>query len=160
MRLLAHSGLCGIEQGTGKMPYAWSTTLAPKLFHGYYSRKGGCTSSTTEGTPGLANSTIRLEGILVAHPGQEPKDELEDELTPRVSENNCPLLDPRRVIIPSLPTLEKAVSAGIYFANLYFPFASSTTFSGAMTANYGKVYASYRFVRAPGRGISCSLAPK
>ncbi|KAI0256317.1 hypothetical protein BJV78DRAFT_455348 [Lactifluus subvellereus] len=74
--------------------------------------------STTEGTPGRpGNSTIRWGGGLVAHPEQV----LEDEPTPQLSENNCPLPEARRVITPSLATLEKAVSARIYFENLYFP---------------------------------------
>ena len=74
--------------------------------------------STTEGTPGRpGNSTIRWGGGLVAHAEQEP----EDEPTPLLSENSPPLPEPKRVITPSLATLEKAVSARIYFENLYFP---------------------------------------
>jgi protein-serine/threonine kinase len=74
--------------------------------------------STTEGTPGRpGNSTIRWGGGLVAHPEREP----EDEPTPLLSENSPPLPEPKRVITPSLATLEKAVSARIYFENLYFP---------------------------------------
>src|ERR1700677_4080818 len=74
--------------------------------------------STTEGIPGRpGNSTIRWGGGLVAHPEQEP----EDKPTPLLSENIPPLPEPRRVITPSLATLEKAVSARIYFENLYFP---------------------------------------
>jgi protein-serine/threonine kinase len=74
--------------------------------------------STTEGTPGRpGNSTIRWGGGLVAHPEQEH----EDEPTPLLSENISPLPEPKRVITPSLATLEKAVSARIYFENLYFP---------------------------------------
>ena len=74
--------------------------------------------STTEGTPGRpGNSTIRWGGGLVAHPEQEP----EDEPTPLLSENSPPSPEPKRVITPSLATLEKAVSARIYFENLYFP---------------------------------------
>jgi protein-serine/threonine kinase len=74
--------------------------------------------SNTEGAPGRpGNSTIRWAGGLVAHPEQE----LEDETTPQLSANNQPLPEPRRVITPSLATLEKAVSARIFFENLYFP---------------------------------------
>ena len=74
--------------------------------------------STTEGIPGRpGNSTIRWGGGLVAHPEQEH----EDEPTPLLSENISPLPEPKRVITPSLATLEKAVSARIYFENLYFP---------------------------------------
>ena len=74
--------------------------------------------STTEGFPGRpGNSTIRWGGGLVAHPEQE----LEDKPTPLLSENFPSLPEPKRVITPSLATLEKAVSARIYFENLYFP---------------------------------------
>ncbi|KAH9083902.1 kinase-like protein [Lactarius deliciosus] len=74
--------------------------------------------STTEGTAGRpGNSTIRWGGGLMAHPEQEP----EDEPTPLLSDNNPPLPEPKRVITPSLATLEKAVSARIYFENHYFP---------------------------------------
>lgn len=79
--------------------------------------------STTEGTPGRpGNSTIRWGGGLVVHPEQEP----EDEPTPLLSENNPPLPEPKRVITPSLATLEKAVSARIYFENHYFPLLRHT----------------------------------
>ena len=74
--------------------------------------------STAEGTAGRpGNSTIRWGGGLVAHPEQV----LEDEPTPQLSKNYRPLPEVRRVITPSLATLEKAVSARIYFENLYFP---------------------------------------
>jgi protein-serine/threonine kinase len=74
--------------------------------------------STTDGIPGRpGNSTIRWGGGLVAHPEQE----FEDEPAPKLFENNRPLPEPKRVITPSLATLERAVSARIYFENLYFP---------------------------------------
>jgi protein-serine/threonine kinase len=74
--------------------------------------------STTDGLPGRpGNSTIRWGGGLVAHPEQE----LEDEPAPKLFENNRLLPEPKRVVTPSLATLERAVSARIYFENLYFP---------------------------------------
>jgi protein-serine/threonine kinase len=36
-------------------------------------------------------------------------------------ENKAPLPEPKRVITLSLATLERAVSARMYFENLYFP---------------------------------------
>jgi protein-serine/threonine kinase len=73
--------------------------------------------STTDGLPGRpGNSTIRWGGGLVAHPEQE----LEDEPALQLSENDSSL-PPKRVVTPSLATLERAVSARIYFENLYFP---------------------------------------
>ncbi|KAH9978983.1 kinase-like domain-containing protein [Lactifluus volemus] len=63
------------------------------------------------------NSSIRWAGGLVPHTEQE----LEDESTPQLSASNQPLPEPGRVITPSLATLEKAVSARIFFENLYFP---------------------------------------
>jgi hypothetical protein len=74
--------------------------------------------STTEGLPGRpGNSTIRWGGGLVAHPEQE----LEDLSDSQPYENISPLPEPKRVVTPSLATLERAVSARIYFENLYFP---------------------------------------
>ncbi|KAI9511137.1 hypothetical protein F5148DRAFT_975586 [Russula earlei] len=74
--------------------------------------------STTESTPGRpGNSSIRWGGALVAHPEQE----LEDESALPVSENKLPSPEPKRVITPSLATLERAVSTRIFFENLYFP---------------------------------------
>ena len=74
--------------------------------------------TTTDGLPGRpGNSTIRWGGGLVAHPEQE----LEDEPALKLSENDLPLPGPKRVVTPSLATLERAVSARIYFENLYFP---------------------------------------
>ncbi|KAJ7163584.1 kinase-like protein [Mycena crocata] len=63
------------------------------------------------GRPG--NSTIRWGGGLQAHP--EDEEQLLDSAEP------MELPPPRKPITPSLATLEKAVSARIYFENLYFP---------------------------------------
>jgi protein-serine/threonine kinase len=74
--------------------------------------------STTDGTPGRpGNSTIRWGGGLVSHPEQV----LEEEPAQQPSENKQPFSEPKKVITPSLATLERAVSARIYFENLYFP---------------------------------------
>ena len=73
--------------------------------------------STTEGMPGrLGNSSILWGGSLAIHPEQE----LEDERAQKLSENRPPPVL-KRVVTPSLATLERAVSARIYFENLYFP---------------------------------------
>jgi hypothetical protein len=67
---------------------------------------------TTDRIPGCpGNSTIRWCGGLVTYPEQE----LEDEPAPKLFENNRPLPEPKRVVIPSLATLERAVSARVYF---------------------------------------------
>jgi protein-serine/threonine kinase len=72
--------------------------------------------STTDGMPGRpGNSSIVWGGSLAAHP------ELEDEPAQKLSENNYPLPVAKRVVTPSLATLERAVSARIFFENLYFP---------------------------------------
>ena len=74
--------------------------------------------SPTDGMPGRpGNSSIVWGGGLPAHPEQE----LEDEPAQILSENDCPLPVPKRVVTPSLATLERAVSARIFFENLYFP---------------------------------------
>ena len=74
--------------------------------------------STTDGMPGRpGNSSIVWGGGLAAHREQE----LEDEPAQKLSENNRPLPVPKRVVTPSLATLERAVSARIFFENLYFP---------------------------------------
>ena len=74
--------------------------------------------STTEGIPGRpGNSTIKWGGGLVSHPEQE----LEEESALLLSENALPPPEPKKVVTPSLATLERAVSARIYFENLYFP---------------------------------------
>lgn len=67
------------------------------------------------GRPG--NSTIRWGGGLTSHP------EIQEIDLDRPAEfNDHPELSVSpRTIIPSLATLDKAVSARIYFENLYFP---------------------------------------
>jgi protein-serine/threonine kinase len=71
--------------------------------------------STTDGMPGRPrNSSIVWGGGLAAHPEQEPEYEPAQKL-------NRPLPVPKRVVTPSLATLERAVSARIFFENLYFP---------------------------------------
>jgi hypothetical protein len=75
------------------------------------------------GLPGLpGNSTIRWGGGLTSHP------EVQEIDLDWVSEiNNHPELSSSpRSIIPSLATLDKAVSARIYFENLYFPLLRHT----------------------------------
>ena len=74
--------------------------------------------STADGLPGRpGNSSILWGGSLAAHPEQG----LGDEPVQKFSENNRPLPVPKRVVTPSLATLERAVSARIFFENLYFP---------------------------------------
>jgi protein-serine/threonine kinase len=73
--------------------------------------------STTDGMPGRPGNSSIVWGSLAAHPEQE----LEDEPTQKLSENNRFLPVPKRVVTPSLATLERAVSARIFFENLYFP---------------------------------------
>ncbi len=74
--------------------------------------------SATDGMPGRpGNSSIVWAGGLAAHPEQE----LEDEPVQKHSEDKRPPPEPKRVVTPSLATLERAVSARIYFENLYFP---------------------------------------
>jgi protein-serine/threonine kinase len=72
-----------------------------------------------DGFPGQpGNSTIRWGGGLPPH----LEHDLEND--PNVGEREMPevaLPPPPRPINPSLATLEKAVSARIYFENLYFP---------------------------------------
>ena len=74
--------------------------------------------STTDGmTDRPWNSSIVWGGSLASHPEQQ----LEDEPAQKLSENNRPLPVPKRVVTPSLTTLEKAVLATIFFENLHFP---------------------------------------
>jgi len=72
-----------------------------------------------DGFPGQpGNSTIRWAG------GLHPHFEHEQENDPTLGEREMPQViapPPPRQINPSLATLEKAVSARIYFENLYFP---------------------------------------
>ncbi|KAH7888555.1 kinase-like domain-containing protein [Phlebopus sp. FC_14] len=72
-------------------------------------------TSPVEERPG--NSTILWTGGLKAHP--EVVDH-EDE-APVEARKFMASMSQRKPIIPSLATLEKAVSARIYFENLYFP---------------------------------------
>jgi protein-serine/threonine kinase len=75
-------------------------------------------NSPVDGLPGrIGNSTIRWGGGLNTHP-EAPEHE-GDALS---EDMHNPVAPPaRRPITPSLATLEKAVSARIYFENLYFP---------------------------------------
>jgi len=61
--------------------------------------------------------TPPLDGVAVS---SHPEQELEEEPALRPPENHPPLPEPKDVIAPSLATLERAVSARIYFENLYF----------------------------------------
>lgn len=71
--------------------------------------------SSIDGFPGQpGNSTIRWAGGLTTHPEHEQEESTVEELLAAAS-------PPRKPIVPSLETLEKAVSARIYFENLYFP---------------------------------------
>lgn len=71
-------------------------------------------TASVDGLPGRAgNSTIRWGGGLVAHPEED-------------SEGQLPPEPPRKPIVPSFSTLEKAVAARIYFENLYFPLFRQT----------------------------------
>lgn len=73
--------------------------------------------SPVDGLPGRRNSTIKWAGGLKAHP------EVHEHEDGSVSDTRDfqPPPSPRKPINPSLSTLEKAVSARIYFENLYFP---------------------------------------
>ncbi|KAL0956360.1 hypothetical protein HGRIS_002509 [Hohenbuehelia grisea] len=76
--------------------------------------------SSVEGLPGRpGNSTLRWGGGLQTH----QEDQENDDADPHVGSKALPELPPprKREITPSLATLEKAVSARIYFENLYFP---------------------------------------
>ncbi|KAJ7268804.1 kinase-like domain-containing protein [Mycena haematopus] len=76
-------------------------------------------SPSPDGFPGRpGNSTIRWGGGLQVHPEDE-ENLLDDASEEPVNELPLPL--PRKIVTPSLATLEKAVSARIYFENLYFP---------------------------------------
>lgn len=74
--------------------------------------------SPVDGLPGRpGNSTIRWGGGLKSHP-----EVLEHEGDSLSEDGHIPAVPaPREPITPSLATLEKAVSARIYFENLYFP---------------------------------------
>ena len=77
-------------------------------------------SLCVDGLPGRpGNSTLRWSAGLVPHP------EVREHGGNFPTESTFPLPSlahsQRKPITPSLPTLEKAVSARIYFENLYFP---------------------------------------
>ncbi|TFK68671.1 kinase-like protein [Pluteus cervinus] len=74
-------------------------------------------ASPVEGLPGRpGTSTIRWGGGLQAHPEVQENEDAD-------SIQNFPVEPPppKKPVTPSLPTLEKAVAARIYFENLYFP---------------------------------------
>jgi protein-serine/threonine kinase len=74
--------------------------------------------SPVDGLPGRhGNSTIRWGGGLKSHP--EVLEHDSDSLSEEMDAPAVPA--PKAPITPSLATLEKAVSARIYFENLYFP---------------------------------------
>ena len=89
------------------------TTAAQENFMG---------SSALDGLPGRRNSVIRWAGVgLQSHP-EVPQEHEDDSIHSTERIKFQPLLPPpRKPIIPSLSTLEKAVSARIYFENIYFP---------------------------------------
>ncbi|KAH9964132.1 hypothetical protein BC827DRAFT_1154124 [Russula dissimulans] len=97
------------EQHQTAILYVSSTASVPKAQNVRLSL-----TETTAGRPG--NSTIRWGGGLVTHPEQDREEE-----AVRVSENKLSSPEPKRVSTPSLATLERAVSARIFFENLYFP---------------------------------------
>ncbi|KAF7966687.1 hypothetical protein HWV62_37490 [Athelia sp. TMB] len=75
--------------------------------------------SLSDGLPGRpGNSTIRWTGGLKAHPEMQENEDDPGEHE-QVAQLSTP--PPPRSINPSLSTMEKAVSARIYFENLYFP---------------------------------------
>lgn len=92
------------------------TTVARENFSTQYSPVDGL-----PGRPG--NSTIRWGGGLRTHPEENDERESVDESGKALPETPAP---PRKPILPSLATLEKAVSARIYFENLYFPLFRHT----------------------------------
>ncbi|KAF7981873.1 hypothetical protein HWV62_31437 [Athelia sp. TMB] len=75
--------------------------------------------SLSDGLPGRpGNSTIRWTGGLKAHPEMQENEDDPGEHE-QIAQLSTP--PPPRSINPSLSTMEKAVSARIYFENLYFP---------------------------------------
>lgn len=74
------------------------------------------------GRPG--NSTIRWGGGLVTHPELHENGSGDDNTSEPQEISQPP--PPKKVITPSLATLDKAVSARIYFENLYFPLFRHT----------------------------------
>jgi protein-serine/threonine kinase len=67
---------------------------------------------------------------------------LEEEPALQLPENKSPLPEPKRVITSSLATLGRAVSARIYFEDLYSFSAFPTALQGATTYGHGKGYLS------------------
>lgn len=76
-------------------------------------------SSTPNFVNGQTGNTLRWTTGLAAHPEHEHEDM--EGLDPDKELLALPPPRPRKPITPSLATLEKAVSAKIYFENLYFP---------------------------------------
>lgn len=80
--------------------------------------------SPVDGLPGRpGTSTIRWGGGLQSHPEVQENDDHESPSHDKPFTESPPQ---RRMITPSLATLEKAVSARIYFENLYFPLFRHT----------------------------------
>ena len=80
-------------------------------------------TSPVDGLPGRpGNSIIRWGGGLKPHP--EVQEQEPDGVLEPIDQSELP--HPVKRIIPSLATLEKAVSARIYFENLYFPLLRHT----------------------------------
>ncbi|KAK7035458.1 hypothetical protein VNI00_011751 [Paramarasmius palmivorus] len=77
--------------------------------------------SIVDGLPGgrPGNSTIRWGGGLMQQPPVIHEDQ--DPATLSGDPQSQPVVQDVKPIVPSLATLEKAVSARIYFENLYFP---------------------------------------
>ncbi|KAL0578287.1 hypothetical protein V5O48_003698 [Marasmius crinis-equi] len=76
-------------------------------------------TSFVDGLPGRpGNSTIRWAGGLKQPAIQEHEEQTSSNANDMPTQDITPEVKP---IIPSLATLEKAVSARIYFENLYFP---------------------------------------
>jgi protein-serine/threonine kinase len=90
-----------------------SSTLTTAAIENFRNAPGDVISGLPAGRPG--NSTIRWGGGLNTHPEEQEHDNsVPTEATPAPEPS-------KKTIIPSLATLEKAVSARIYFENLYFP---------------------------------------
>jgi hypothetical protein len=90
-------------------------------------RENVAVSPYGDGLPGRpGNSTIRWGGGLMSHPEVQEQDEDNTPLQ-ALNAKDLPVTPaPKRTIMPSLATLEKAVSARIYFENLYFPLLRQT----------------------------------
>ncbi|THH14240.1 hypothetical protein EW146_g6067 [Bondarzewia mesenterica] len=78
--------------------------------------------SPVDGLPGRpGNSTIRWGGGLAVHPELAHEDDPTPPTLTSLTDTSTTFPPQRRSITPSLATLEKAVSARIFFENLYFP---------------------------------------